>query len=558
MNVCYVGNFRHPWCTEVHVASSLEALGHTVSRVQEAPMMAWPGVVHQALQNDAQLLLWTRTWDQDAEACLKALADLRNEGVPSAFYHLDRWWGLEREYQVHSEPFFRCDVVFSPDGGNDERWVEAGINHRWMPPGVYGPECRGGRPEPRRWPYDVVFVGTSPYPHSEWAAYRAELLARLREHYGARFAVLPGANPGGARKPPIRGQALTNLYATAKVVVGDSCLAGGATHYWSDRIPETLGRGGFLVHPEVEGLEQWYRNGVDLVTYPLGDFDRVLQLCDHYLATPAEREAIRAQGQATVLARDTYEHRMAGVLRVMADEVGVRPVRPKPITVRAPRGGLTATFQLAEGHTDAIAVQEVWKTDDYRLLTTEVRGKVVVDVGANVGAFSVLAAKLGAAKVFAFEPHPDNARALHANVTDNRVLPQVVVYQAAVGVAGASLVLAGSGGGVHLVPEGDGPLTIGMTMEEVLAEAGGAVDLLKIDCEGGEYAIFDGDTSWLQHVAAIAMEYHGPHLPHLAHLDDDGRHLERWGAMVAALADHGRVETFGHPRVGGLLWWRRY
>jgi hypothetical protein len=27
---------------------------------------------------------------------------------------------------------------------------------------------------------------------------------------------------------------------------------------------------------------------------------------------------------------------------------------------------------------------------------------------------------------------------------------------------------------------------------------------------------------------------------------------------VAKLADYGRVETFGHPRAGGLLHWRRY
>lgn len=570
MNVAYVGNFKAPWCTEVHVAASLEALGHTVTRLQEQPMLDWPGVVTAARAADAQLLLWTRTWDQDGEACLKALAELRADGVPSAFYHLDRWWGLEREYQVHSEPFFRCDVVFSPDGGNDQRWLDAGVNHRWLPPGVFGPECTGGRADPRRYPYDVVFVGSSPYPHTEWAAYRAELLARLREAYGPRFGVLPGSNPGGARRRPIRGRDLTSLYATAKVVVGDSCLAGGATHYWSDRVPETLGRGGFLIHPEVEGLRDWY-SPADLPTYPVGDFDTLLHMVDHYLNTPDEREAVRAHGQATVLGRDTYLHRMATVLDVMTREVGVRPARPKPVRVTHPRTRTTATFTLAQGDTDATAVQEVWATDDYRLVAADVRGKVVVDVGANVGAFSVLAAKMGA-KVWAYEPHPDNAQALVTNLHANGVADRVRVYQAAVWPEGGSgFELAGDGGGAHIgALEGEATHSVlGLDMAEVLAEAGGSIDLLKLDCEGAEYAIllgqanfagdpFAGGAPWLAHVAAIAMEYHGPHMPHLQHLDADGRHLQRWGAMVAVLADYGRVETFGHPRAGGLLHWRRY
>jgi Ser/Thr protein kinase RdoA (MazF antagonist) len=50
----------------------------------------------------------------------------------------------------------------------------------------------------------------------------------------------------------------------------------------------------------------------------------------------------------------------------------------------------------------------------------------------------------------------------------------------------------------------------------------------------------------------------GPAMPHLSNLDDDGKHLERWGALVAKLADAGRVETFGHPMRGGLIWWSSY
>jgi hypothetical protein len=466
--LAYVGNFTAPYCTEVHVAKSLELEGHQVVRIQERPMMDWSAIPAKVHDRGAAMLLWTRTWDQDRDGCLAALTNLRADGVPSAFYHLDRWWGLEREYQIHSEPFFRCDVVFSPDGGNDERWAEAGVNHRWLPPGVFGPECEGGHVD-RRFHHDVVFVGSHPYPHVEWEPYRTELLVTLRARFGDRLAIWPGRNPNGTPRRPIRNRDLTNLYTSAKVVVGDSCLIGNPTRYWSDRIPETMGRGGFLIHPEVEGLGEWYEDGRDLVTYPVGDFDQVVKLVEHYLDDDEGREAIRARGHALVMGRDTYQHRMRAVLETMAAEfdLSTKPAR-QTVRVSHPRSRSAATFELAEGDSDAVAVREVWQNDDYRLQGRDLRGATVVDVGANVGAFSVLIAKLGAKIVHAYEPHPDNMAALVANVDANGVSGRVRLYQAAVGVAGANTAMAGSGGGVFVAPAGNNaygcPLAVGPTL----------------------------------------------------------------------------------------------
>ncbi len=57
------------------------------------------------------------------------------------------------------------------------------------------------------------------------------------------------------------------------------------------------------------------------------------------------------------------------------------------------------------------------------------------------------------------------------------------------------------------------------------------------------------------------MEVHGPAMPHLAHLWDcgpPGHDVLHFGALVAKLADAGRVETFGHPSRGGIITWTRY
>jgi len=554
LTILYVGNFTRPFCTEVHVAGSLAELGHRVVRQQE-DQLEWRTLPALASREGAHLVLWTRTWEVDNDAALWALAELADRGVPTVSYHLDRWWGLEREYQIETEPFFRTAMVFSPDDQRD-RWADAGVNHRWLPPGVYGPECRPGRVNHRLFPHDVVFVGTHPYPHPSWAEYRTELLRRLERHYGRRFTRWPKGRP-------VRGTQLASLYATAKVVVGDSCLAGEPHGYWSDRVPETLGRGGLLVHPHDPTLAEWYP---DLPTYPLGDFDQLLATVDDLLAqSPEQREQLVEANRSLVLARDTYAHRMATVLELVERELGFPEVERSvahqvgPVQVRHRRHrNLRATFQLAEGSSDQVAVREVWEDDTYEVDQAQLINQVVVDVGANVGAFSLLAAQLGAAKVHAWEPHPETHSRLLDNLAANHGGAKVTAHHAALAAKDGEVWLGGAGGGATTTgPTGEHQV-IAQAVNDQLGKLG-AIGLVKMDCEGAEYELVDAlEPGVLAQVHRLVMEFHGPGMPHLRHLNADGEHERRWGAMVAKLAAHGRVRVFGRPAVGGLLWWERY
>jgi len=554
LTIAYVGNFTRPFCTEVHVAGSLRELGHTVVQLQENEL-DWRLLPDLVRRDGAHLVLWTRTWGVDNEAALWALAELADRGVPTVSYHLDRWWGLEREYQVEVEPFFRTAMVFSPDD-QPQRWADAGVNHRWLPPGVYGPECRPAEPNRRLFPHDVVFVGTWPYPHPSWKDYRGELLTRLEGHYGRRFARWP-------QRRPIRGRQLAALYATAKVVIGDSCLAGAPHGYWSDRVPETLGRGGLLVHPHTPVLAEWYP---DLPTYQLGDFDGLLEQVDGLLAATGEwRQQLADANRSLVLARDTYTHRMATVLELVERELGLPDVAPSvahqvgPVQVRHRRHrNLRGSFQLAEGNSDAVAVREVWEDDTYEVEQRHLLGKTVVDVGANVGAFTVLAAQLGAAQVHAWEPHPDTRLRLIANVGANQVGKKVQLHAAALAAKAGELWLGGVGGGATTTGEAGEHLVDAEAINEQWSKLG-TIGLAKIDCEGAEYELVDAlDVGVLANVEHLVMEFHGPGMPHLRHLNHDGLHDRRWGAMAAKLAAHGRLRVFGRPAVGGLLWWERY
>jgi len=116
----------------------------------------------------------------------------------------------------------------------------------------------------------------------------------------------------------MRGDDLNDLYASATVVVGDSLCPGFTKdHYWSDRVYETLGRGGFLIHPYIKGLGEEFTDGEQLRFYEFNDWKGLDALINHYREHPDEAKAIAARGQDFVRENCTYHQRLAQALNIM-------------------------------------------------------------------------------------------------------------------------------------------------------------------------------------------------------------------------------------------------
>lgn len=317
MKLAYVGNFEPAHSTETHVARAFEANGHEVIRLQEQAF----GWDPRAVPSDAAFVLWTHTHGLAPERTHKAQDRfLTALSVPSVSFHLDRYWDLYRESQISGpgqEPFFRTTLMCSADGGNQERWAAAGVDHVWMPPGVSAPECEPGtyRPEMAS---DVAFVGSHlPGYHPE-STHRRQLVDKLRERYGDRCRFWPA--PG---QPAVRNEALRDLYASAKVLVGDSCFSGDPRghFYCSDRIPETVGRGGMLVHPHTPGVTDGtlYAAGEHLLCWDAGDWGALFDEIDAVLGDDEERQRIAKAGREHVLAHHTYERRMEQLVDLLVE-----------------------------------------------------------------------------------------------------------------------------------------------------------------------------------------------------------------------------------------------
>lgn len=312
--VAYIGNFGVDYSTESHVAISLEAAGYGVLRVAEKDIEDWTKLAAQFATAGVDFAMWTHTHgyadESRHEECQRYVDQMEDHGIPTVGYHLDRWWGLEREEQVY-EPFFTQSIVCTADGGHQEQWQNIGVNHIWMPPAVVHTEVGRGTAQ-TRYRKDVGFVGSwMSYGHLAAWPWRYEMVIETNKRYGPRFRAWPR---GGVA---IRGRELNDLYASVRVVIGDSCLAGDATHYWSDRIPETLGRGGLLLHPYVEGLSDEFPIELPL-PYTAGDKHSLLAAIEHALELDAdERGFLIDQAVEFVRTRHTYLVRMRRLIEIV-------------------------------------------------------------------------------------------------------------------------------------------------------------------------------------------------------------------------------------------------
>jgi hypothetical protein len=314
MKITFLGNFQVSFSSESHHAASLEALGHQVIRLQEAETSA-ETILDWALSS--QLFVWVHThgWQTPGQiSMLDVLNNLKNANIPTVTYHLDLWKGIAREKDLETDPFYKHIQHFftvdklMADWFNENTEVEG----HYLPAGVFGPECIMLPPnqEPMN---DVIFVGSRNY-HPEWQ-WRPQLIDWLKETYGDRFKHYGGDSSLGI----VRGLALNQLYANTKVVIGDTlCLNFDYPYYFSDRLYETTGRGGFLLMPKIIGLDQQFTDD-QIGTFKFGDFTDLKNKINFYLKNDVYREAMRKNGFLQTKYRYTYENRWKTILK----EVGL-------------------------------------------------------------------------------------------------------------------------------------------------------------------------------------------------------------------------------------------
>lgn len=309
MRIGFIGNFEPPYSTENDRKWSFMMLGHDVIKFQENKTTI-DDLIYAVTHQQIDFFVYSHTHGWEIPGLIRFFDFCKNKNIPTISVHLDRWAWLERENDIGKEATWFTQWQFMADASPEavELYEKHGLqNWHYLKPGVVARDCYQAAPDPVKFPHEIVFVGSKNY-HKEYP-FRPQLVEWLHKTYGKRFG-----HYGGGGYETVRGHDLNVLYATAKIVVGDSCF-GGRPNYVSDRYYETRGRGGFLLHPKVTGVDD-----VGVAHYEAGNLKDLKKQIDYWLKNWVLRKEIQNLGFSHVAAHETYTNRAQEIIDTLYEK----------------------------------------------------------------------------------------------------------------------------------------------------------------------------------------------------------------------------------------------
>lgn len=154
-------------------------------------------------------------------------------------------------------------------------------------------------------------------------------------------------------------------------------------------------------------------------------------------------------------------------------------------------------------------INEQFVREDYKLLN--VKGKRVIDIGANIGDAAIYFALKGAKHVYAFEPYHYSFNIAKKNIKINRLEKKINIINQGCGkdeVIKMNANIKNYGGSIIQTSKTGKKIRIN-SLETIVENYNIKNGILKIDCEGCEYAILlNSKKETLQIFDEIMIEYH--------------------------------------------------
>lgn len=154
-------------------------------------------------------------------------------------------------------------------------------------------------------------------------------------------------------------------------------------------------------------------------------------------------------------------------------------------------------------------------------------GAIVIDIGANIGAASLLwASQSPSCVLHAYEPNPQAFETLNRNITSSHFVGRIIPHQVAISDRQGEIELWVDVPTVLSTAYGDDPGLNGrkikvptITLDDAVRDIDGDIWLLKIDTEGAEGVILSGASiSTLRRFKRIVLEWHDNIVPGVSNI----------------------------------------
>ena len=156
--------------------------------------------------------------------------------------------------------------------------------------------------------------------------------------------------------------------------------------------------------------------------------------------------------------------------------------------------------------------KEVITDNSYRITPSSIKDRYVIDIGANIGTFSLLAASMGAKKVISVEPMGKTYAALCKNIKLSNFKNIVPLKNAVSSTRGEFIdisIFENIGHTSAYLHSNNTETVYTTTLSELLNHCEGDDIFLKIDCEGAEYdIILNASAEDMKRIRKVAMEVH--------------------------------------------------
>lgn len=237
----------------------------------------------------------------------RSMHNLRDMGIPLVFWNFDlvEWPDPTIEARNATRRKWMHEVMKVVDLGfcTDGDWVAKHPDRLvWLPQGF---DERQKPAIPIHKTVPILFTGIGRGGGTQ----RESFVAEMRDRYGGDFVHY---------QKGLHGDKLAQTIAESKIVVApDSPVT---DRYWSNRVYNVLGMGGFLLHPYTDGLDRQYFGSImmyknrkhlhDTITDCLQEYDL---LSDH----------VRWTGNFHTIQHNTYRHRCEVLVSTVKARLGI-------------------------------------------------------------------------------------------------------------------------------------------------------------------------------------------------------------------------------------------